>query len=77
MKIEWYAGSSCEERPKAFHWQGKRLLVLKWIPLALRRDEKNREYKEFYMEVEDGSSYRVTLYPDGSTLVMSMPKREI
>lgn len=75
MKIEWYAGSSREERPKALHWQGRRLLVLMWVPLALRRDEENREYREFYMEVEGGLAYRVTLYPDGSTLVMSMGKR--
>ena len=75
MKIEWYQGSTEWERPKAF-WKGSsKPLVTRWKPLALRRDEENREYKEFLVELEDKSTYRVTRYPDGTTLIMAVPRR--
>ena len=33
------------------------------------------EYREFMIELEEGSVYRVSLHPDGETIIMAVPQR--
>lgn len=73
MKVEWYQGHGLV-RPLALWREGERLLVVRWKPLAIRRNHDNREYREFMVELEEGSVYRVSLHPDGETIIMAMPK---
>ncbi len=74
MKVEWYQGHGLV-RPLALWRGGERLLVVKWKPLAIRRNHDNREYREFMVELEGGAVYRVSLHPDGETIIMAIPKR--
>ncbi len=72
MKVEWYQGHGLV-RPLALWREERRLLVVKWKPLAIRRDEDNREYREFAVELEDGSAYRVSLHPEDVIIIMPIP----
>ncbi len=73
MKVEWYQGHGLV-RPLALWREGERSLVVRWKPLAIRRDQENREYREFAVELEDGSVYRISLHPGDVTIIMPVPR---